>query len=261
MSDKRVLVHILLALILILVLGCGTPARNTLFQTSTIDALLLGVYDGDITCRHLLKHGDFGIGTFDRLDGEMVILDGTIYQIKADGKVYKPDPNSKTPFATTCHFNPEKIISINTSMDYKGLEKQIDAAAPNRNHFCAIKVTGQFRSMRTRSVPAQERPYPPLKEVTGNQPEFEINNVFGTIVGFRCPPYVKGINVPGYHLHFISKDRTQGGHVLGFQITNGQCEIHILNKYFLMLPGNKDFAEADLSRDQDKDLIDVEKGK
>ena len=195
----------------ILVSGCGTPPRNTLFQTSTIDALLAGVYDGHISCLRLLKHGDFGIGTFDQLDGEMVVLEGTIYQVKGDGKVYKPDLNGKTPFAAMCDFNPEKTISINTHTDYKRLETLIDEAAPNQNLFYAIRVTGQFRSMKTRSVPAQKKPYPPLKEVTPNQPEFDMNNVFGTIVGFRCPPYVNGINVPGYHLHFISRDRTQGG--------------------------------------------------
>ena len=244
----------------ILVSGCGTPGRNTLFQTSTINALLAGVYDGDISCRHLLRHGDFGIGTFDRLEGEMVILEGTIYQIKVDGKVYKPNPNCKTPFATTCYFNPEKTISIDTSMDYKRLETLIDAAAPNQNLFCAIRITGQFRSMRTRSVPAQKRPYPPLKEVTSKQPEFDMNNVFGTIVGFRCPPYVNGINVPGYHLHFINGDRTSGGHVLSFEIMNGRCDIDILNQFFLRLPDSKDFAEIDLSRDQNKELKDVERG-
>ena len=246
--------------ICILASGCGAPARNTLFQTSTIDALLAGVYDGDISCRHLLKHGDFGIGTFDRLEGEMVILDGTIYQIMVDGKAYKPDPHGKTPFATTCYFNPEKTISISTSTDYKEVERLIDAAAPNQNLFCAIRITGQFRSMKTRSVPAQKKPYPPLKEVTRNQPEFHMNNVFGTIVGFRCPSYVRGINVPGYHLHFISGDRTRGGHVLSFEVTNGKCEIDILNQYFLRLPDNKDFAEIDLSRDRNKELKDVERG-
>jgi len=251
---------ILQALILVLLLGCGVPAWNTIYQTSTIDALLSGIYDGDISCRDLLKHGDFGIGTFDGLDGEMVILKGTVYQVKGDGKVYKPDPNTKTPFATMCYFNPEKTISIDASTDYKRIEFLIDAAAPSRNLFCAIKITGQFRLMRTRSVPAQRKPYPPLKEVTRNQPEFEMNDVFGTIVGFRCPPYVTGINVPGYHLHFISENRTQGGHVLSFEMIKGKCDIDILNQYFLRLPDTQDFAEADLSRDQNKDLNDVEKG-
>jgi acetolactate decarboxylase len=180
-------VHISLVLAMTFMSGCGTSARKTLFQTSTIDALLISVYDGDISCGRLLKHGDFGIGTFDRLDEEMVILEGTIYEVKGDGKVYKPGLNSKTPSARTCYFNPEKTVSINASTNYNRLEMLIDAAAPNLNFFCAIRITGQFRLMRTRSAPAQKKPYAPLKDVTQNQPEFDMNNVFGTIAGFRCP--------------------------------------------------------------------------
>ncbi len=251
---------ILQALILTVLLGCGAPARNIIYQTSTIDALLLGIYDGDLSCRDLLKHGDFGIGTFDGLDGEMIILEGAVYQVKGDGQVHKPDPNTKTPFATTCYFNPGKTISIDARTDDKQIESLIDAAAPSQNLFCAIKITGHFRVMRTRSVPAQRKPYPPLKEVARNQTEFEMKDVYGTIVGFRCPPYVKGINVPGYHLHFINEDKNQGGHVLSFEMIKGKCGIDILNHYFLRLPYTKDFAEADLSGDQDKDLNDVEKG-
>ena len=247
--------------ICLLVSGCGRPARNTLFQTSTIDALLAGVYDADLSCSDLLKHGDFGIGTFDRVDGEMVVLEGTIYQVKGDGRVYKPDPNCKTPFAAMCYFNPEKSISIDTNADYKQIETLIDAAVPNQNLFYAVKIVGHFRSMKTRSVPAQKKPYPPLKEVTSNQPEFDMNNAFGTIVGFRCPPYVNGINVPGYHLHFISRDRTQGGHVLSFELTNGRCDVDIIDQFFLRLPDTKDFAEVDLSKNRDKELRDVESRK
>ncbi len=245
----------------ILVSGCGTPARNTLFQTSTIDALLAGLYDADLSCGDLLKHGDFGIGTFDRVDGEMVVFEGIIYQVRGDGKVYKPDQNCATPFATVCRFNPEKTISIDTGMDDRRLEALIDAAAPNQNLFCAIRITGQFRSMKTRSVPAQKKPYPPLKEVTRYQPEFVMNDVFGTIVGFRCPPYVNGINVPGYHLHFISRDRNQGGHILSFEMIDGTCDIDTLDQFFLRLPDTRDFAEVDLSTDRNKELKDVEKGK
>ena len=244
----------------ILISGCVTPAKDTVFQTSTIDALLAGVYDGNMSCRDLLKHGNFGIGTFDRLDGEMVLLDGNMYQIKADGKVYEPDLSTKTPFAAVCQFTTDRVIPIKTGSDYETISNLINEYAPNQNLFYAIKITGQFRSMKTRSVPGQQKPYPPLKEVTSDQPEFNMKNISGTIVGFRCPPYVKGINVPGYHLHFISSDLTQGGHILNFEITDGKCEIDVLNQYFLTLPiDTKEFAETDLSKDRSKELKAVEK--
>lgn len=117
------------------------------------------------------------------------------------------------------------------------------------------------RQMEKRSVPAQKKRYPPLKEATSNQPEFDMDNVFGTIVGFRCPSYVRGIHVSGYHFHFMSGDRTRGGHVLSFEIINGKCEIGILTQFSLRLPDSKDFAETDFSRDRTKEMQDVERGR
>lgn len=216
--------------------GCSTAPKNTITQTSIIDALLAGQYDGNMSCRQLLKHGNFGLGTFDRLDGEMVIVDGTVYQVKADGKVYTPDTDIETPFACVCQFSSDKSFSLKKGMNFRGFEEFINKAVPNTNIFCAIKITGEFAQMKTRSVPAQKKPYPPLLEAIKNQPEFHMENVSGTIVGFRCPAYVKGINVPGCHLHFITSDHKQGGHVLSFEISKGKCDVDLCNQFFLILP-------------------------
>ena len=244
---------------LLLVAGCSTVPKDLVFQTSTIDALLAGVYDGDMSCGELLKHGDFGIGTFDHLDGEMVLLDGTVYQVKSDGKIYTPEKSVNTPFATVCRFVPENDASIKPGSSYDAVKVLIDELAPNQNLFCAVKISGQFKAMKTRSVPAQSKPYPALKIVTSDQPEFEMQDISGTIVGFRCPAYVKGINVPGYHLHFLSSDQTQGGHILSFEIAEATCAVDVLNEYYLTLPlYAKEFAETDLSKDRSKDLREVE---
>ncbi len=240
--------------------ACATPPGDTAFQTSTIDALLAGVYDGETSAKTLLVHGDFGIGTFDHLDGEMLVLDGTIYQIKADGNVYRPDLSIKTPFATVCQFESDGSLPLQSGSDFPAVEKLMDTFAPNQNLFYAIKISGQFQYMKTRSVPAQHKPYPPLKEVTKDQPEFEMENISGIIVGFRCPAFVKGINVPGYHLHFISDDRSRGGHVLSFRVETGTAEIDVLDQYILTLPSSaQEFAALDLSKDRSAELEDVEK--
>jgi len=250
----------LTVVILFFVSGCATITKDTVYQTSTINALLAGVYDGDLTLEQLMKHGDFGLGTFDHLDGEMIILDGNIYQVKADGKVYKPALSGKTPFAAVCEFTPDKTIPVKEGTDYKLLEELIDENIPNKNLFYAIKITGKFKSMKTRSVPRQEKPYPSLKEATDKESVFNMGKISGTIVGFRCPSYVNGINVPGYHLHFISSDHTCGGHVLNFEMSEGLCEIDILDRFFLQLPVNaEDFAKTDLSKDRTKELEGVEK--
>jgi acetolactate decarboxylase len=245
---------------LALLAGCVAPPRDTLFQTSTIDALLAGVYDGDLPCRELLDHGDFGIGTFDRLDGEMIVLGGVVHQVRADGRVYAPDLATTTPFAAVCRFRPERVSAWDSPADFAEAGRRIDAAAPNSNAFCAIRITGRFRTMKTRSVPAQGKPYRPLKEVTATQPQFAMEDVEGTVVGFRCPPFVTGINVPGYHLHFLSADRTRGGHILAFELERGTCELDVLDSLFLRLPAaSTGFAGTDLSRNRSGELKAVER--
>ncbi|NCA81954.1 MAG: acetolactate decarboxylase [Opitutae bacterium] len=243
------------------VAGCAGPSRNTVYQTSTIDALLAGVYDGDLTLRQLRARGDFGIGTYDNLDGEMVLLDGEFHQVKADGKVYSPDLDGETPFAAVCAFRPEKIFAVPSGADMRAVEELIDREAPNQNLFHAIRIEGQFKTMRTRSVPAQKRPFPPLKEVAATQPVFDMENVSGTVLGFRCPPFAAGVNVPGYHLHFISRDRARGGHVLAFELVTGTAQVDVLDRFVMQLPATEDFAAVDLSRDRQPDLQGVEKDK
>lgn len=241
--------------------GCASPARNTVYQVSTIDALMAGVYDGDVTLRELRRHGDQGLGTYENLDGEMVLLDGEFHQVKADGRVYKPDLDGETPFAAVCAFRPEKAFAVPEGADLAGLAALIDREAPNQNQFCAFRVEGQFKTMRTRSVPAQRRPFPPLKAVAASQPVFDMENVAGTLLGFRCPPYAAGVNVPGYHLHFISRDRARGGHVLAFELVTGTAQVDMLDRFVMQLPGTEDFAGADLARDRQQDLHAVEKEK
>lgn len=243
---------------LLLVCACG-PRPEVVFQTSTIDALLAGVYDGDLECRQLLRHGDLGIGTFDGLDGEMVLLSGTVYQVKADGKVYRPALSERTPFATVCRFRPQMAWDVEHESDDAAVKRLIDQQVPNPNVFVAVHIKGRFKTMHTRSVPRQNRPYPPLDEVARNQPEFHMQDIAGDIVGFRCPAYVKGVNVPGYHLHFLSEDRTRGGHILGFELAGGRCEVSVLTRYFLRLPEDvAEFAETDLSQDRSRELEQVE---
>ena len=241
--------------------GCAGPSRNTVFQTSTIDALLAGVYDGDLTLRELREQGDFGIGTYDNLDGEMVLLDGEFHQVKADGRVYAPDLEGETPFAAVCAFRPEAAFAIPEGADMRAVETLIDQKAPNQNLFHAIRIEGQFKTLRTRSVPVQKRPFPPLKEVAATQPVFDMENVAGTVVGFRCPPFVAGVNVPGYHLHFISQDRSRGGHILAFELVTGTAQVDVLDRFEMQLPATEDFATVDLAHDRQQDLKGVEKEK
>ncbi len=243
-----------------LIAACVRTPLNTVNQVSTIDALLAGSYEGQISIEKLLTFGNFGIGTFDNLDGEMIVLDGRVFQVKADGKVYRPPLDITTPFASVVQFKGDYSFPVNKETDLQGLEKLIADSNPNKNLFYAVKIKGNFQTMKTRSVPAQKKPYPQLSEVAKTQPVFTFNAVSGTLVGFKSPAFVKGINVPGYHLHFISDDFKSGGHVLDFFLLKGTVEVDVCNQFFMILPeGESSFNQIDLGRDRSGDLDQVEK--
>ena len=240
--------------------GCCTPKTDTVTQVSAIDAVLAGAYDGQMACTELLRHGDFGIGTFHTLDGEMTVLDGKVYQICSDGTVLSPPRQATTPFASVLYFKADNIAHVENGTTFKDFQQFCDRLASSPNAICAVKVSGTFSYMKTRSVPAQKKPYPPLTEVTKNQPEFSATNVPGTLVGFRLPPLMKGVNVPGYHLHFLSGNKNFGGHVLDFIFTSGVVEIDECNRFFMILPeGGGEFGRVDFTQDRSKDLEKAEK--
>ena len=247
--------------LIVVVCGCSHLQKNddVLFQTSTINALLEGVYDGEITFRELGQHGDFGIGTFNGLDGEMIGLDGSFYQVKADGVAYPVDDSMKTPFAVVTFFESDRSVLLDKTVDYKQLEQYLDSLLPTKSIFYAIRITGTFEYIKTRSVPGQKKPYPRLVEVVKNQPTFEFSDVKGIMVGFRCPVYVEGINVPGYHIHFITSDRKSGGHLLECRMEDVKIEIDDTSRFYMVLPESGEFHEVDLTEDKQAELEKIEK--
>lgn len=189
--------------------------NHVLFQASTIGALLEGAYDGDLNFAELAEHGDLGLGTLNALDGEMVALDGRFYRADVDGAVSDVGAEARTPFAVVTRFAPETDTEIAGPLEHEDLLGKLDELTPADTASCAIRLDGRFELVRARSVPRQSRPYRPLTEVVAEQHVFEFADVAGTMLGFRFPAYVEGIEVSGYHLHFISDDRRRGGHVLG----------------------------------------------
>jgi acetolactate decarboxylase len=159
--------------------------HHALFQTSTIDALLEGNYDGDVCFAELEDRGDLGLGTLDALDGEMVALDGAFYQVKADGRAYAVDKRAKTPFAVVTFFEPNLSRTLAAPTDFDNLCAHLDRLVGGEPQCCAVRLDGHFEYVKTRSVPRQRKPYPPLAEVVKHQPTFELRDVPGSIVGFR----------------------------------------------------------------------------
>jgi len=223
--------------LVIAISGCSCLQENkdVLFQTSTMNAIFKGVYDGEITYKELRQHGDFGIGTFNGLDGELFALEGKFYRIKADGIAYPVDDSMKTPFAVVTFFEPDKSVLLDETFDYKQLQQYLDNLLPTKDIFYAIKIEGTFKYIKARNIPRQNKPYPQFSEVVKSQLIFEFHNVEGTMVGFWCPAYLEEINVPGYHLHFITKDKKTGGHLLECQVQDVKIEIDYTPEFHMAL--------------------------
>jgi acetolactate decarboxylase len=221
--------------------------RPTGYQISTLGALNVGVYEGAATIGELKKHGDFGIGTYEGLEGEMVALNGDFFQVKTDGVPIRANKDARTPFASVISFTKEKTLRMLGLMTYLGLQVEIDRQLTTRNLPQAIRIYGVFPSLKVRSVPKQAIPYPPLAQVVKEQQQvFELRNVRGTLVGFRMPQYMNSINVMGYHFHFIGSDFKTGGHLLDGQFLNAVVETQTVHDWQIGLPENASFAAATL---------------
>ena len=225
------------------------PQKNDeiLYQYSTISSLSAGVFDGALTYGQLKQHGDFGLGTFNGLDGEMVEVDGQIYQIKSDGVATLVDDAQKTPFAVVTYFSPDQTIKIDKAMGCEDLKTYLDGLLPTANIPYAVKVSGVFGQLQTRSVPKQTQPYPTLAEATKKQATFDFQNVEGVMVGFRLPAYMAGVNATPYHFHFITADHKAGGHVLKCEVEKVTVEIDNTSEWEMDLPSDPAFYKVDLS--------------
>ena len=220
-------------------------SRDVLFQTSMFNALDQGVQEGDFSVKELKEQGDFGIGTFNAIDGEMVVLDGVCFRIEADGTALRAADSRRTPFAAVTFFEPDKVVSLGAFTTYGALKEQLDKELPTKNIFHAITISGTFKYIKSRSIPAQKPPYPSLSKVFETQTVSEFRNVRCTLVGFLSPTYVKGINVPGYHFHFVTEDRKAGGHVMECRLEKGVAEIDFTPQFHMVLPETNAFYKAE----------------
>ncbi|MFA5222113.1 MAG: acetolactate decarboxylase [Methanoregula sp.] len=233
--------------------------QETLYQVSTIDALMQGVFDGVQPVGEMKKHGDFGIGTFHALDGEMIVLDGEVYQAKADGRVYTVSDTATTPLATVTYFSRDFSETAGRPLNFSEFSADMSTRLPSQNMIYAVRMHGTFPQMKVRAIPAQQKPYPTLTEAAKNQSVYTYADTTGTVVGFYTPVFFKGLNVAGYHLHYLSDDRDTGGHILDFAVpVNAIVEYDITPVFTMPLPTSGAFTGVDLSQDLSKELAKVE---
>ncbi len=232
---------------------------DELVQFSLLSALAAGDYAGGAPLQQVLQFGDFGVGTFDRLDGEMIVLDGDIFQVKADGTVVPRDGVGATPFATVTFFEADGQLDGIAAKSLTELDHQLDRRVPNAKRPVAFKVTGEFAELTLRSAPPQKPPYRPLAEVIDQQQVWTRRSVKGTLIGMRCPEWMGTLNVAGYHWHFLSDDRTIGGHVLDCRVEGAHGAYDECSSLLVRLPESESFDAIDVSGVTDADVDKIER--
>jgi acetolactate decarboxylase len=243
--------------------GCSRPEKgfvlktNTISQYSTLSALLEGVYDGEMTVGELKKQGNYGIGTYNALDGELVMAEGECYKVTSDAKVHKVSDTEKSPFAAVLNFAPDTVIRISQSLNLKGIGFYLDSVIARPNLIFAYRITGKFDTIIIRSVPKQEKPYKRLIEAYKNQGIFTYTHQEGMLFGYKFPEYLKDVNMDGYHLHYLSSDKTRGGHLLNCILSNGEVSVAFVRNYTLQIPDNHHFNKTILTNKK-SELLKIE---
>lgn len=232
--------------------------HNEIFMVSPINAILEGLYETPLTISELKEHGDFGIGTFNDLNGELILLDGIAYQFDVDGIVHEVNDAERTPFAAACFFEPFSVEEIQSDLDYSAFNSFLNRCLPSPNMLYAIRIDGNFSQVRTRSVPKTAN-HTPLVEATAFQKELLLQDVAGTLVGFYTPEFMPSVNVPGYHFHFLTHDCRHGGHLLECELLNGRLSMQICTRLLLNMPMTLDYLSVDFNRDARSDLEKAER--
>ncbi len=262
---KKILLVMLAGIITASSVSACSPQQNTdretIFQVALLQSLTQGYYDGIIGVEELKKHGDTGIGTFEGVNGEMIVLDGKVYQALGDGTVKEADKSETVPFSNVTFFDNDKTETLSKAENINKLKDQLNKTveANGKNLFYMVKVTGEFKKMNVRSELKQEKPYKSLdKALATDQREFNYENIKGTIVALYCPDYMDGLNTPGWHFHFISDDKTKGGHILDLAFDSAEAKFDLTQGFNLHLSDNNEFQKMELSKDVSDAIKKVE---
>ncbi|NMH87918.1 acetolactate decarboxylase [Flavivirga algicola] len=211
--------------------------RDLFYHYSIWYAFVNKVFEGDLTVSKLKTKGDIGLGSYTKLDGELIMLDGIPYRATEDGHVSIAKGADKIVYVNTTFFDEDLSFKITNTINYDSLRVEINKQLPSKNMFYAFKIHGKFKNIKCGGLNKQE---PPFKEgldvLIPNRPIFKAEEIEGTMVGFYCPKFIGDINVAGYHLHFISDDKKFGGHVMEFSAESLNVSIDEMYEYQFVLP-------------------------
>ena len=223
---------------------------NKLFQVATLQALSLGALEGVVSYGEIKQLGDIGLGTFDGMDGEMIMLDGDVFRADVNGDIYAVDDEAMAPFACVATFTADKTMTIMDSGSFDDLARGLNVMIPasEKNLFHAARIVGNFKSITYRSIAKQERPYPSADKINpADRKSYTDTDASGFLVALRSPEYMDGLNFAGWHIHYISRDFTRGGHVLDVKVADADAEICTIEDYEIRLPKGGFFNNLNLS--------------
>lgn len=234
---------------------------STITQFGLSAGFLLGLYDGPFTFKQLAAHGDFGHGTFNAVDGEMIALNGDFYRIDVEGKVLKVGDEVTTPIATVIKFKADKVFNLENIKDYKSFQEKLSEHLLSCNHIYAIRVDGVFERLVARSESAQPKPYEALDiGMPKTQRKFYLQNTQGTLVGYVVPEVYKQMVLPGFHFHYINDARDAGGHIYDVEFKAAVVSVQCCDELKIVMPNTKEFECIDLNQDFEHVLKVAERG-
>ena len=235
--------------------------RESIAQVALLQSLAQGYFGGTVTAGQLRKLGDTGIGTFEGLNGEMIVLDGKVYQALGDGRVIVAPDKTIIPYATVTFFDQDIAIKLKDIKDKAEFEKILNEAVHKHgaNSFYMVKLHAQFDSVLFRSEYGSKEPYPTLVEaLKGKQTEFTEKKINGTLVGLYCPSYMGELNSVGWHFHFLSDDKQKGGHILELSLKEGTIYLDKTDKFTMILHDDQKFHDINLAKDMKEDIRSAE---
>lgn len=264
---KKTFLSIITIVTMMSLIGCGckhdcaNADKDNLYQVSTLQALMMGYYDAVSTVGDLKKNGDIGIGCFVGVNGELIMLDGVVYQAIHDSTVLTPSDDTSIPYATVSFFEADMTETLENVADIESLKEQLDKIVTEngKNLFWFVRIDGEFENLEYRSEYEQHKPYKPLaKAMETDQTFFHNDKQSGTIVGLWCPNYMTQLNSYGWHFHFITADKKNGGHLLGVTAKNVTAKLDKTPRFRMKLSEQSDFQDLPLHTDMSKDMYEVE---
>jgi acetolactate decarboxylase len=213
----------------------SSSSTASVWQLAPVALLAQGGYDGIMPVSEVLRHGNLGLAGADALNGEMVLVDGRFYQFLASGQVVQPPDTMRLPFAAVTFWDGGRDVPVQPGLVYDvDSMPALDPLLPDTNAFYAVRMEGSWDTLVVRTFREQTRPYPPIHAAA--QVVDTLVNVRGTLAGFRQPSYAAGLSLPDYHLHFISEDRTRGGHVLAFTARQVRLQVSERAEFTVRMP-------------------------